>query len=62
MQEQSVCNKCGKTLDIWDIQEDFTLQKKLEFGTKYDRLQLKLRLCCKCMENLIDECEVSPLS
>lgn len=62
MQEQKVCNKCGKILDTWDIQEDFTLERALGFGTKHDGETLKLRLCCKCIEDLINGCKVNPLS
>ena len=61
MQEQIVCNKCGNTLDIWDIQEDFIIERKLGYGTKYDEQKLRLRICCKCMDKLIEECVVSPL-
>lgn len=58
---QYVCNKCGKPLDIWDMQEDFHIYKRLGYGTKYDGAKLELDLCCKCLESLAEECEISPI-
>ena len=57
----AVCSVCGKQLDLWDIQEDFTIHKRLGYGTKYDGDDICLKLCCECMEKLIDSCAVSPL-
>ena len=61
MAKKIVCNKCGKPLDLWDIQENFSIQRKLGYGTKYDGDGLDIHLCCDCMEKLIDECNVSPI-
>ena len=62
MNKPIVCNKCGNILDYWDTQEDFSIERSLGYGTKYDGDRLKIRLCCDCMEKLIDECVVSPIS
>lgn len=59
--QKTVCNKCGKEFDLWDAQEDFTIEGVLGYGTKYDGDKLKIHLCCDCMEKLIDECVVSPI-
>ena len=56
------CNKCGKEFDIWDMQEDFSMQRNLGYGTKYDGDDLFLSLCCDCMEELIDSCKISPIT
>ena len=56
-----ICNKCGNQLDEWDTQEDFNIYGKLGFGTKYDGCELELDLCCKCMNELIDSCAISPI-
>ena len=56
-----ICNKCGKTFDVWDEHEGFGIHKHLGYGTKYDGDDLQLNLCCECMENLIDECVFSPI-
>lgn len=57
-----ICNKCGKELDYWDKQEDFSIRKVFGYGTKFDGGKLNLHLCCDCIEKLIDECAVSPVS
>lgn len=59
--EKKVCNKCGKEFDLWDEQENFTILTPLGYGVKYDGDYLDLKLCCTCMEWLIDECTVSPI-
>lgn len=56
------CNRCGKTLDFWDVQEDYSLHRHLGYGTKYDGSNLDLQLCCDCMDKLIEECDISPVS
>lgn len=61
MSKGIICNKCGKELDIWDKQEEFSLHKNLGYGTAYDGMRLELDLCCKCMEELIVNCAETPL-
>ena len=56
-----ICNKCGKEFDIWDSQENFSIHRRLGYGTKYDGSDLKMNLCCNCMEKLIDGCKFSPI-
>ena len=56
-----VCNMCGKILDRWDEQEDFSIEKKLGYGTSYDGEELSLHLCCDCMEEIINNCHVNPI-
>ena len=55
------CSLCGKEFDLFDKNEDYSIVKKLGYGTKYDGDQIQLRLCCDCMEQLIDRCVVSPI-
>ena len=61
MEEKRVCNKCGKEFDIWDKQESFNIYRRLGYGTIYDGDDLELDLCCKCMEELIAGCKISPI-
>ncbi len=61
MANKEQCSKCGKFLDLWDFQEDFSLSRFLGYGTKYDGERLEIKLCCECMEKLIDECKISPI-
>ena len=48
-----ICNKCGKTLNDLDMQENFSIHSQLGYGMKYDGCKLELDLCCKCMEQII---------
>lgn len=61
MAKTILCNMCGKQFDIWDTQEDFSINRRLGYGTKYDGDELQLDLCCDCMEKIIDECKISPI-
>lgn len=62
MPKESVCNFCGKELDVWDRQEDFSINKTLGYGTIYDGNKLRMRLCCGCIEKIINNCKVNPIS
>lgn len=61
MAKETICNKCGKHFDMWDESENFSFYTRLGYGTKYDGSNLKLDLCCSCMEKFIDECVISPI-
>lgn len=61
MAKEIICNRCGKKFDIWDAQEDFTIQTQMGYGTKFDGDSLEIHLCCSCMEMLIDGCIISPI-
>lgn len=58
---QTRCNLCGNVLDEFDLQEDFSFQKRLGYGTKYDMDFLNLKICCQCMEKIIDGCKITPI-
>ena len=60
--KKTICNLCGKNFDFWDEQEDFSIYTRIGYGSKYDDEQLKLNLCCECMDELIDLCVISPVS
>lgn len=55
------CNMCGKPLDTFDTQEDFSIHRKLGYGTKNDGSVLDLHLCCDCLDRLVDNCMISPI-
>lgn len=61
MAKELYCNKCGKKMDMWDTQEDFSLQRNLGYGSRYDGDNLDLDLCCDCMDKLIEECVIPPV-
>lgn len=56
------CNLCGKILDVWDLEEDFTIHKEcLGYGTIFDGDKAHLRMCCHCFERLAKQCVISPI-
>lgn len=61
MAKKVYCNKCGKEMDFWDRQEEFSINTKCGYGTKYDGSTIELELCCDCMEELVDSCKISPV-
>ena len=62
MVKKYYCNRCGRELDFWDVQQNFTIDKvRIEYGSEYDGDSLHLRFCTKCMDELIKECRISPV-
>lgn len=55
------CNCCGKELDLFDLQQDFTIHRKVEYGSVYDGTLIEIRLCCDCFDKLVMGCAVSPI-
>ena len=60
-QTHKKCNMCGRDLDFWDLQEDFSIKRECGYGTIFDGDSLFLRMCCSCMEKLVESCVVSPV-
>jgi hypothetical protein len=57
------CNMCGKKFDICDEQEDFSIyRRRIGYGSKYDGHELKLDLCCECMDRIIGDCMINPVA
>lgn len=61
LSEFTKCNMCGVVFNIWDTNENNTIEKKLGYGSKYDEEKIKIRLCCNCLDSLIDSCVISPI-
>ena len=59
--EPIYCNKCGKVLDEWDLQQDFSVYKKVTYGSAHDMETLHICLCNDCMDELIASCVVDPI-
>ena len=59
------CSICGKPFDMWDMQEDFCLNRHIGYGSKYDNNILQLNLCCGCFDKLLDhiipQCKINPI-
>ena len=56
-----VCNCCGKDMDFFDIQEDFTISRNVGYGSKYDTMIIDLRICGDCFDKIVDSCSVTPV-
>lgn len=61
MQSDVVCSCCGKPLDVFDLQQDFTIHRKVEYGSVYDGCEIELRFCCNCFDSLVKRCRVTPI-
>lgn len=61
MQTKIRCNGCGRELDFWDVQQNFTIHKRIEYGSIYDESVVDLRLCCDCFDILVQACAISPI-
>lgn len=59
--QEVYCNKCGKKFNIWDLNERFSMHRRMGYGSKYDGDSLELDLCCECMDKLIESCTISPV-
>ena len=55
------CNKCGEILDEFDMNNGVVIEKTMGYGSKYDTDKLKLVLCCKCLDDIIEDCTISPI-
>lgn len=56
------CNLCGKELDEFDIQQQAEIHIHLQYGSAYDGDYLNLQMCNKCMDMLIGQCAISPVT
>ena len=61
MPEAKVCNMCGKELDFFDLQQDFTIHKQVCYGSIHDGDHVNLQLCCECFDKAVADCKVSPI-
>lgn len=56
-----LCNICGKPLDLFDMQENFYIHKKIGYGSEHDGDYVDLHLCCDCFDKIVASCKVSPI-
>ena len=49
MQDKQVCNLCGKELDFFDRQENFTIHTRIGYGSVHDG------------DKVVAMCTVSPI-
>lgn len=61
MAREYICNKCGKKMDEYDIQERLAVYQQLGYGSKFDGERVEIDLCCECFDRIIEECKISPI-
>lgn len=62
-QQGKCCNFCGKELDLFDIQADFSIRKNpVGYGSVHDLESVDLRLCCGCFDLIVNTCMISPIT
>lgn len=63
---ERVCSMCGKELDEFDLQENFSFKRYIGYGSRFDMHFLDVRLCCSCMDKIFDTIlpmfKINPLS
>jgi len=53
--ENVLCNRCGKSFDMWDRQENFGFDYHIGYGSRYDMAYVKANLCCDCFDEMLDD-------
>ncbi len=61
MAKRIFCNMCGKPFDLFDFQNNFSIDRYAGYGSIYDEEHVQLDLCCECMDDIISNCKISPL-
>lgn len=61
-EEKPWCNMCGKIMDIIGIENGIHVKKPIGFGSIHDGGKLDIHICCDCMDDLIDKCDIYPVS
>lgn len=54
------CNFCGKEMDDFDVLSDFTIAKKIGYGSIHDGETVDFRMCCVCFDRVTHACVISP--
>lgn len=61
MPGKKLCNHCGKELDFFDLQQDFSIHKRVGYGSIYDGDEVDYHLCCECFDKEVGQCRVTPI-
>lgn len=59
------CNMCGRLFDECDYEQNFSFNRLIGYGSKYDLTKINLNLCCDCFDKVLDwiipQCKIDPL-
>lgn len=61
MSRTAVCNRCGKVMNRFDLQQEFYYHRELGYGSEHDGDMIELDLCCECIDRIVDTCLISPI-
>ena len=55
----SKCNLCGKSLDEFDLVNDFTFDRIVGYGSTHDGERVSAKFCCECFDKIVDGIEAN---
>lgn len=61
MEDNKVCNVCGKHLEVLDRDPDYTIGIRMGYGTDHDLEYAEIHMCCECLDKLVGSCVVNPI-
>ena len=56
-----VCNVCGRRLR-WYEDPAISVDQPIQYGSVHDMGRLRLEMCAKCMDKLIEKCKINPVN
>lgn len=56
------CSLCGKHFNEFDAQQQAEIHTRLKYGSAYDGSQLDLFICNRCLDMLIGQCLIAPVT
>lgn len=56
------CSLCGKHFNEFDEQQKAEIHTKLQYGSAYDGGYLDLHICSTCLDMLIGQCAICPVT
>ena len=48
------CTMCGSELDEWDKIQNYSFNKYIGYGSKYDTETVDVKFCCHCFDKIVD--------
>lgn len=61
VKKEMYCNLCGSKFDFWDEQSGYSIHKVCGYGSENDGMELRLDICCSCMDEMIKKCAINPI-